>query len=97
MKPEQEEKNAFLSSMNSYLGIMKHYKTFNLRKKMLFKKLSGCWWNYVYLSEGISKFAVKRRYSKPGSLKINQETVDIIPINFLCSDNRKILNQKRKT
>jgi RNA-directed DNA polymerase len=26
-KPSREDQNALLSSMNSYLGIMKHYKT----------------------------------------------------------------------
>ncbi|MDD4748257.1 MAG: hypothetical protein PHW19_13350 [Salinivirgaceae bacterium] len=47
--------------MNSYLGIMKHYKTYKLRKGMLFKNLSGWWWNYVYLSGGICKFEMKRK------------------------------------
>jgi hypothetical protein len=45
--------------MNSYLGILKHYKTYKLRKAMLFKNLSGWWWNYVYLSGGICKFEMK--------------------------------------
>jgi RNA-directed DNA polymerase len=55
-KPTKEEQQAFQSSMNSYLGIMKHYKTYKLRKHMIFKNLSGWWWNYVYLSGGICKF-----------------------------------------
>jgi len=58
-KPTKEEQQAFQSSMNSYLGIMKHYKTYKLRKNMIFKKLSGWWWNYVYLSGGIAKFEIK--------------------------------------
>ncbi len=37
----KEQKAAFLSSMNSYLGIMKHYKSYKLRKRMVFKRLSG--------------------------------------------------------
>lgn len=49
-KPTKEEKAAFLSSLNSYLGIMKHYKSYNLRKRMIFKRLSGYWFNHVYLS-----------------------------------------------
>lgn len=32
-KPAPEEQHAFQSSMNSYLGIMKHYKTYKLRKE----------------------------------------------------------------
>lgn len=75
-KPTKEEKDEFLSSMNSYLGIMKpckasqqgkHYKTYKLRKKMVFKNLSAWWWNYVYLTGGIAKFELKGKasYSKP--------------------------------
>ena len=62
-KPSREEQEKFLSSMNSYLGIIKHYKTFNLRKRIIFKNLSGWWWNYVYLSGGIGKFVLKYQYS----------------------------------
>jgi len=60
-KPTKEEKAAFLSSMNSYLGIMKHYKSYKLRKRMIFKRLSAYWFNYVYLRGGISKFASRSR------------------------------------
>jgi len=60
-KPTKEEQALFLSSMNSYLGIMKHYKTYKLRKKMIFKFLAGWWWNYVYLTGGIAKFVLKRK------------------------------------
>ena len=60
-KPSKEEQQAFQSSMNSYLGIMKHYKSYKLRKEMIFKNLSAWWWNYVYLSGGICKFEMKRK------------------------------------
>ena len=60
-KPDKEAQAIFLCSMNSYLGIMKHYKTYNLRKKMLFKNLSAWWWNYVYLSGGYAKFVQKNK------------------------------------
>jgi hypothetical protein len=63
-KPNRAEQHKFLSSMNSYLGIMKHYKTYRLRKKMLFKNLSGWWWNQAYLSGGIAKFVLKRKVVK---------------------------------
>ncbi len=39
-KPDKSEIKSFQSSTNSYLGIMKHYKTFNIRKKMLYNILS---------------------------------------------------------
>jgi RNA-directed DNA polymerase len=40
---------------------MKHYKTYNLRKRMLFKHLNGYWWNHVYLSGGVAKFVLKTK------------------------------------
>jgi RNA-directed DNA polymerase len=60
-KPSREDQNALLSSMNTYLGIMKHYKTYNLRKRMLNKHLNGYWWNHVYLSGGVAKFVLKTK------------------------------------
>lgn len=64
-KPSTEERERFRSSMNSYLGIMKHYKTYDLRKRTIFKNLSAWWWNYAYLSGGIGKFALKHKPSSP--------------------------------
>jgi hypothetical protein len=60
-KPTEQEIEDFIAVMNSYLGIMQHYKTYRMRKKMIFKNLSAWWWNYVYLTGGISKFVKKRR------------------------------------
>lgn len=70
-KPTKEEKAAFLSSMNSYLGIMKHYKSYNLRKKMIFNRLSVYWFNHVYLSGGIVKFVLKVRPVKKNQRNAN--------------------------
>lgn len=58
-KPSMEERERFRSSINSYLGIMKHFKTYNLRKRTIFRNLSAWWWNYTYLKGGIGKFILK--------------------------------------
>ena len=42
-KPSKEERNHFISSMNSYLGILKHYKTYNLRSQILKNEISNLW------------------------------------------------------
>lgn len=57
----REDLKLFLSSINSYLGIMKHYETYKLRKKMLLKNLSAYYWNYVYISGGYGKLVLKAR------------------------------------
>ncbi len=62
-KPAKEENRIFLSRMNSYLGIMKHYSTYKLRKEILQKNLSGWWWNQVYLSNAYSKFVLNQKRS----------------------------------
>ena len=48
-KPTKNEQEAFLISMKSYLGIMKHYKTYRLRKKLILDNVSGWWWNYIHI------------------------------------------------
>lgn len=60
-KPVKEEQAGFQSSMNSYLGIMKHYNSYRLRKKMVWKYLSPYWWNHVYMSGGYAKFVLKKK------------------------------------
>jgi hypothetical protein len=58
-KPTREDILRFQSAMNSYLGILCHYRTYRLRKRMLFKNLSAWWCNHVYLRGGIAKFVRK--------------------------------------
>jgi len=70
-KPTKEDKAAFLSSMNSYLGIMKHYKSYKLRNRMIFKRLSGYWFNHIYLSRGLAKFVLKVRPVKKNQRNAN--------------------------
>jgi RNA-directed DNA polymerase len=58
-KPSKHEKNKFLSSMNSYLGIMKHYKTYRLRKHIIIKNLSISWWKHAYICDDMNKFCLR--------------------------------------
>ena len=36
-RPYKDEKEKFPNGMNSYLGLMKHYKSYNVIKKGLYK------------------------------------------------------------
>lgn len=51
-----------VSSINSYLGFMVHYKTFNIRKKMLEKKWSPLWNKYIKVSPDADKLEIRRKY-----------------------------------
>lgn len=58
-KLDKEKKIIFLCSMNSYLGLMKHYKSFNLRKNMIHTLLTQQWFKNAYLNKDITKFKLK--------------------------------------
>jgi hypothetical protein len=58
-KPSPEERKMFLSSMNSYMGIMKHYKTYKIRHILVRKKLTAWWCNYVKTNKTMTKFTLK--------------------------------------
>jgi len=48
-KPDKEERNSFISSINSYLGILKHYKTYNKRKHIVKNHISHLWFKHTYI------------------------------------------------
>ncbi|MCK4554425.1 RNA-directed DNA polymerase, partial [Candidatus Parcubacteria bacterium] len=56
----QFQQKKFLSSMNSYLGIMKHYNSYKLRKKMLTQSLSVYFWNHVYIFDYYNKLVLRK-------------------------------------
>ena len=60
----KEDTNQFLSSMNSYLGIIANYNTYKLRKKILRQNLSAYFWNDFYISNNYSKLVPKIRKVK---------------------------------
>ncbi len=68
-KPSKNELAYFLSSMNSYLGMMVHYQTFNLRKKIVKSTISAYWLNHFYISGGYAKFVAKSRKVKKSQQK----------------------------
>lgn len=67
--PTPSETLKFLSCMNSYLGIMRHFKTYNLRRKIISTQLSSRWWRVVCLAGGIKKFRMRKRAERGKSMK----------------------------
>lgn len=51
-------KRDFRSSVNSYLGIMSHYATYNIRKKELYFHLSSWWRNQISPKEYCKKIKI---------------------------------------
>jgi len=58
--PEKSQIRQFLISINSYLGIIRHYRTYRLREQMLRMRLSPSWWKYVYAKGRYEKFSAKK-------------------------------------
>ena len=46
-KPDRDERAAFISSVNSYLGILKHYKTYRQRRHIIKIGMSPLWYKHV--------------------------------------------------
>ncbi len=49
----------FRQSINSYLWLVKHYKTYKLKKYILLNQVSAYFWNYFYISWWYSKVKKK--------------------------------------
>jgi len=48
-KLNKDELNLFVSCINSYLGIVRHFACYKLRKQILIKNFSLFLWQYVYV------------------------------------------------
>jgi hypothetical protein len=67
--PTIKDLEYFVSSINSYIGFMIHYKTFNIRKKILFSNYMKRMWKYCYTNYNLSKIMLYDKYKK----KINED------------------------
>jgi RNA-directed DNA polymerase len=53
----------FVSVLNSYLGHMSHFASYNLRKKVV-SRIGKEWWRVMYIHGHYEKAVVKKNYSK---------------------------------
>jgi hypothetical protein len=58
------EQDGFLSSINSYLGLIKQCSSYRLRKKILLNNFSAYFWNMFSISGGYSVVAKKRKKAR---------------------------------
>lgn len=57
--PSEACRKEMLSSMNSYLGLAIHYRTYKLRKALLTRRLSPLWWNFVRIGPNFGKVVAR--------------------------------------
>ena len=49
--------------MNSYLGLMKHYDSYAIRRNLL-NAVDPRWWKVLYIGDHFYKVVVKKKYRK---------------------------------
>lgn len=60
----------FVASVNSYLGQMKHFATYNIRKKLLLEgSIAPQWWKVMYVSGHLEKIVLKKQYTARARLQ----------------------------
>ena len=58
-KLDNKIKQDFLSTINSYLGMLKHYKAYKITKKLLVNHISSNFLDYFYISKWYTKIMSK--------------------------------------
>lgn len=75
-EPSLNEIEHFVSSINSYLGFLVNYKTFNIRKKILFSRLMDRWKKYCYIDVKLRKITPFEEYTKIRGKKSKISIID---------------------
>ena len=52
------------ASINSYLGLMCHFKTYKIRKKICVKYILPTWGDYLFFEGGFTKCILKKQYDR---------------------------------
>jgi hypothetical protein len=57
-EPTKEVESSFLSTINSYLGMMKHFKTYRLRQKIVTNWIHKDWYKNMYVGDRYLKLGL---------------------------------------
>lgn len=65
----------FVSTLNSYLGMMSHFNSYRLRRKLM-ERIGKEWWQVMYIEGHIEKAVLKRKYKRRTLLigRLREET-----------------------
>jgi len=56
---DAERRRKYVSTVNSYLGLFAHHKSYRLRRKIMSRDIKG-WWRYVYAGGGLTKVTIRK-------------------------------------
>lgn len=77
----------FVAILNSYLGMMRHFASYNLRKKVI-ARIGKEWWRVIYIAGHLEKAVLKKRY-KPLIRKLTETRQEI----RMVKQERKMIEQ----
>lgn len=60
--PSEEFLTHAVSSFNSYLGFLKHYMTFKIKKKIFISEMFKPWLKYIYYNDNLTKVSIFEDY-----------------------------------
>lgn len=72
LEPTFDDLRYVESRINSYLGFMRHYKSFNIRRNILSSKKMKPWFKYFYVDKDLTKVILYRDYYEMPSRKISK-------------------------
>ena len=67
----------FVAVINSYLGLMKHFNTYNMRCRIC-NMIGHEWWKVIYIGKGLHKAILKKQYKRLAIYK-SEIHKDLIP------------------
>lgn len=85
----------FVTCVNSYIGFMRHKKTFNIRKELLLNKKMKIFYDYCYFDKDLTKLILYKEYTK-GMSKKHRVTKEYAKNAHLIEQNINILNKNSK-
>ena len=78
----EDNAEAFATSLNSYLGFMKHYNSYAIRRNLL-ESVDPRWWKVLYIGNHFYKVVVKKQY------KTREITKEKIKNNCLINKRKR--------
>ncbi|MCL2412191.1 MAG: RNA-directed DNA polymerase [Treponema sp.] len=90
-KPDKEEVSSFISSVNSYLGILNHHKTFKKRKNILANNISLNWYKHIEIANNECRKIIRRK-PIPLSKRFLRQQYALIISRLLLNRHQKFLD-----
>lgn len=93
LEPTPQDIEYFIGSMNSYLGFMVHYNSFNIRKKLILSDMMRPWMEYCYVDKDFKKLTSFKEYTIiNGKKRLEKDKCDLdaLALSYINSTKKKL-------